>query len=152
MTPAQVSSGFEERLIYSVREPIGIVLCITPFNHPLNQVLHKIIPALAANNAVLLKPSKKSPITALKTVNLLYRAGIPENMLQIITGEDSILGQSLVSHPEINMISFTGSVKAGETISSMCGIKNNPSCFSFPTHLLSAHKREPCSFTIPFIF
>ena len=94
-----------------------------PFNHPLNQVLHKIIPALAANNAVLLKPSKKSPITALKIVNLLYRAGIPENMLQIITGEDSILGQSLVSHPEINMISFTGSVKAGETISSMCGIK-----------------------------
>jgi len=123
MTPAQVSSGFEERLIYSIREPIGIVLCITPFNHPLNQVLHKIIPALAANNAVLLKPSKKSPITALKIVNLLYRAGIPENMLQIITGEDSILGQSLVSHPEINMISFTGSVKAGETISSMCGIK-----------------------------
>ncbi len=123
VTPAQVSHGFEDRLIYSIREPIGIVLCITPFNHPLNQVVHKIGPAIAAGNAILLKPSKKSPLTALKIVELLYKAGIPENMLQIITGEDSVLGESLVSQSEVNMISFTGSVRAGEIISSMCGIK-----------------------------
>ena len=123
VTPAEVSHGFENRLIYSIREPIGIVLCITPFNHPLNQVIHKIGPAIAAGNAILLKPSKKSPLTALRIVELLYKACIPENMLQIITGEDSVLGESLVSNPEVNMISFTGSVKAGETISSMCGIK-----------------------------
>ena len=121
--PSGVSKGFEDKFIYSFREPLGIVLCITPFNHPLNQVIHKIIPALAANNAVLLKPSKKSPLTAQRLVNLLYSAGIPENMLQIITGEDSELGNHLVSHPEINMISFTGSVNAGRQISSMCGIK-----------------------------
>jgi aldehyde dehydrogenase (NAD+) len=123
VTPAEVSHGFEDRLIYSIREPIGIVLCITPFNHPLNQVIHKIGPAIAAGNAILLKPSKKSPLTALKIVELLYKAGIPENMLQIITGEDSVLGENLVSRPEVNMISFTGSVRAGEIISSMCGIK-----------------------------
>lgn len=122
-TPTQISKGFEDRLIYSIREAIGVVLCITPFNHPLNQVVHKILPALASNNAVLLKPSKKSPLSALKIVNLLIRAGIPDNMLQIITGEDAVLGEHLVSHPDINMISFTGSVKAGKAISAMCGIK-----------------------------
>ena len=123
MIPTNVSEGFEKRLIYSIREPIGIVLCITPFNHPLNQVIHKIIPALAVNNPVLLKPSKKSPLTAQKLVEILYEAGIPENMLQIITGEDSVLGSHLVSHKDINMISFTGSVNAGKIISSLCGIK-----------------------------
>lgn len=123
ITPSEISKGFNGRLIYSIREPIGIVLCITPFNHPLNQVVHKIIPALASNNAVLLKPSRKSPLSAIKIVELLYEAGFKKEMLQVITGEDSVIGKDLVSNKHINMISFTGSVNAGEIISSNCGIK-----------------------------
>ncbi len=123
ITPSEISEGFHEKLIYSIREPIGIVLCITPFNHPLNQVVHKIMPALASNNAVLLKPSRKCPLTAKKLVDLLYDSGFPKEMLQIITGEDAVIGKELVSNPDINMISFTGSVPTGEKIAAWSGIK-----------------------------
>ena len=123
ITPSEISEGFHDKLIYSVREPIGIVLCITPFNHPLNQVVHKIMPALAANNAVLLKPSRKCPLTAIKLIELLYDSGFPKEMLQIITGEDAVIGRELVSNPDINMISFTGSVPTGKKIAAWSGIK-----------------------------
>lgn len=123
ITPSEISEGFHDKLIYSRRDPIGIVLCITPFNHPLNQVVHKIMPALAANNAVLLKPSRKCPITAQKLIELLYESGFPREMLQIITGEDAVIGKELVSNKYINMISFTGSVPTGEKIASWSGIK-----------------------------
>ena len=69
--PAEVSNGFDNKTIYSIREPLGIILFITPFNHPLNQVAHKICPAIAGNNAVVLKPSYKCPLTAKYFVKLL---------------------------------------------------------------------------------
>jgi len=121
--PSEVSDGFDDNVVYSIREPLGIVLCITPFNHPLNQVSHKICPAIAANNAVLLKPSIKCPLTAYNLVQLLYRSGLPKEMLQIVTGIDKNISKSLLTNNSISMISFTGSVQAGTTISNTCGLK-----------------------------
>jgi len=116
-----VSSKVHKNII--IREPVGIICCITPFNHPLNQVVHKICPALAANNAVVLKPSEKSPLTAIKFAELLFENGLPEKMLQVITGESSIVGPALIQNPNIDMISFTGSTHIGGLIMRSCGIK-----------------------------
>jgi aldehyde dehydrogenase (NAD+) len=121
--PNNPSADIQSDLIYSVREPCGVVAAITPFNHPLNQVVHKVCPALAANNAVLLKPSDKCPLTALKFVELLYEAGVPEEMLQCLTGTVSSLGERFVSDPRIDMVSFTGSTAVGEKITRTAGVK-----------------------------
>ena len=121
--PAEVADGFKNKTVYSIREPLGIILCITPFNHPLNQVAHKVCPAIAGNNAVLLKPSYKCPLTANHFVKLLYDAGVPNEMLQIVTGKDRNIGNILVTNNNISMISFTGGVESGNIISNTCGIK-----------------------------
>lgn len=121
--PAEVSEGFESKTIYSIREPIGIILCITPFNHPLNQVAHKICPSIAANNATLLKPSYKCPLTAIRFAELLYDAGLPIEMLQVVTGRDKKIASLLIKNEKVSMISFTGGVEAGKSISNACGIK-----------------------------
>ena len=121
--PSEVADGFKNKIVYSIREPLGIILCITPFNHPLNQVAHKICPALAGNNAVLLKPSFKCPLTAKHFIELLYDAGIPTNMLQIVTGKDKDIGDLIIKNKDISMISFTGGVDSGKIISNKCGIK-----------------------------
>jgi len=105
------------------REPIGLVGCITPFNHPLNQVVHKAGPAIAANNAVLLKPSEKCPLTAQALCKLFYEAGLPENMLQMVVGDGESVGRVITQSPEIDFLSFTGSTRIGELITQNAGLK-----------------------------
>ncbi len=106
-----------------IREPVGIVACVTPFNHPLNQVVHKVCPALASNNACLLKPSEKTPMTALMFVDDALKCGIPPEMLQIVTGDAALVGKQICQSNDISMISFTGSTKVGEIFTRNAGIK-----------------------------
>ena len=115
--------GGEKRRGYYYRFPIGVVLAITPFNDPLNLVAHKLGPAIAAGNSVILKPATVTPLSAIKLVEALLEAGLPPASIQVITGYGSEIGDPLVSDERVRMISFTGGVEAGKHIASIAGIK-----------------------------
>jgi glyceraldehyde-3-phosphate dehydrogenase (NADP+) len=115
--------GGEQRKGYYFRFPIGVILAITPFNDPLNLVAHKLGPALAAGNSVVLKPATVTPLSALKLAGAFLEAGLPPKMLQVIIGIGSEIGDSLVTNDIPRMISFTGGVEAGKRIASLAGIK-----------------------------
>lgn len=115
--------GGEKRIGYYYRFPIGIVLAITPFNDPLNLVAHKLGPAFAAGNSVILKPATVTPLSALKLGEALLKAGLPPKALNILTGYGSKIGDALVKDERIRMISFTGGLEAGKRIASLAGIK-----------------------------
>ncbi|PXX55582.1 aldehyde dehydrogenase (NAD+)/aldehyde dehydrogenase [Nocardia tenerifensis] len=105
-----------DRLALTVFEPIGIVAAITPFNRPLNQVVVKIAPAVAAGCAVVLKPSEKTPLTALAFAEILLEAGLPPEHLVVTTGEPGVIGAAIAGHPEIDMVTFTGSASTGRAV------------------------------------
>lgn len=115
--------GGEKRRGYYYRFPIGVVLAITPFNDPLNLVAHKLGPAIAAGNAVILKPATVTPLSAIKLTEALLEAGLPPQAIQLITGYGNDIGDPLVSDERVRMISFTGGVEAGKHIAAMAGIK-----------------------------
>jgi len=115
--------GGENRKGYYYRFPIGVVLAITPFNDPLNLVAHKLGPAIAAGNSVILKPATVTPLSAIKLVEAMVEAGLPPMAIQCITGVGSVIGDPLVSDERVRMISFTGGVEAGKHIASKAGIK-----------------------------
>jgi glyceraldehyde-3-phosphate dehydrogenase (NADP+) len=115
--------GSENRKGFYSREPIGIIAAITPFNDPLNLVAHKVGPALAAGNAIIVKPDSKTPLSALKLGQVLHAAGLPDGMLQVISGEGREIGSALVKDPRVRMISFTGGLETGEAIIRQAGIK-----------------------------
>lgn len=121
--PFDQRPGSEKRLGYYYREPIGIVGAITPFNDPLNLVAHKVGPALAAGNAIIVKPDSKTPLSALKLGRALYDAGVPAGVLQVITGPGGEVGDVLVTDPRVRMISFTGGVEVGAEIIKKAGLK-----------------------------
>ena len=108
-----------------VREPIGVVACITPWNYPLHQVMSKVAPALAAGCTVVLKPSEVAPFSALVLAEEIAATGFPAGVFNVVTGTGSVAGEALVSHPEVDMVSFTGSTAAGRRISALAaqGIK-----------------------------
>lgn len=112
-----------EKVGFTVRQPVGIVAAITPFNYPSLLVLHKIAPALAAGNAVILKPARTTPLTALALAQCFVDAGLPEGVLSVLTGAGSLIGDLLVSDPRIRKISFTGSTGVGERITQIAGVK-----------------------------
>ena len=118
-----ISPSGKARKIFTTREPLGLAVAITPFNHPLNQVVHKIAPAIAAGTPVILKPSEKTPLTAIKIVELLYEAGLPGYMLSVLLGPTSDVAEILVHDPAIELVSFTGSVAVGKKIASSAGYK-----------------------------
>ncbi|MCP4900466.1 MAG: aldehyde dehydrogenase family protein, partial [bacterium] len=115
--------GGEQRQGYFDRVPIGVVLAITPFNDPLNLVAHKLGPAIAAGNAVILKPATVTPLSALKLTEALLEAGLPPQVLQTITGYGSVIGDPLVADERVRMVSFTGGLEAGDRISRGAGLK-----------------------------
>ncbi len=115
--------GGEQRRGYYYRFPIGVVLAITPFNDPLNLVAHKLGPAIAAGDSVILKPATVTPISALKLAEAFLEAGLPPLTLQAITGYGSVIGDPLVKDERVRMISFTGGVEAGKRIAQLAGIK-----------------------------
>jgi len=114
--------GLEDRFGYYTKEPIGIVLAITPFNDPLNLVAHKVGPAIAAGCACILKPALETPYSALALANCLFDAGLPTDCLQVVLG-DGVVGDQLVSDDRVAMISFTGGAQTGEIITKKAGLK-----------------------------
>ena len=100
-----------------IKEPVGVVACITPWNYPLHQVVLKVAPALAAGCTVVLKPSELAPLTAFILAEVIDDVGLPAGVFNLITGIGAETGEALVAHPEIDMISFTGSTRAGRRIS-----------------------------------
>lgn len=121
--PFNAVPGSEDRVGYEVKVPIGIVVAITPFNDPLNLICHKLGPAIAAGNPVILKPSDYTPLVAIKFGEILHEAGLPKEMLSIITGSPEHFGDALVSDDRIRLISFTGGVEAAKVIQRKAGLK-----------------------------
>lgn len=115
--------GGEGRVGYYTYEPLGVIVCITPFNDPLNLVAHKLGPAIASGNSVILKPAEQAPLTALMLVQALIDSGLPEGIVNVLTGYGSDFGDYLVSHPSVSMVSFTGSVDVGEHVARAAGAK-----------------------------
>jgi len=115
--------GGEQRRGHFERVPVGVVLAITPFNDPLNLVAHKLGPAIAGGNSVVLKPATVTPLSALKLTEALVAAGLPPGVLQTLTGHGAVLGDRLVADPRVRMVSFTGGVEAGRRIASKAGLK-----------------------------
>jgi acyl-CoA reductase-like NAD-dependent aldehyde dehydrogenase len=112
---------FEEPIGNSlvVREPIGVVGCITPWNYPLHQIVAKVAPALAAGNTVVLKPSQVAPLSAFILAEVIDAAGLPSGVFNLVSGYGATVGEALVKHPQVDMISFTGSTGAGKKISEL---------------------------------
>jgi acyl-CoA reductase-like NAD-dependent aldehyde dehydrogenase len=115
--------GGEHRFGWTIREPRGVVAAISPFNFPLNLVSHKVAPALAGGNAVVLKPASTTPLTALRLAELLAEAGLPAGVLQVVVGSGSTIGQLMVTDERTNMVSFTGSPPVGRQIAKDAGMK-----------------------------
>jgi len=118
---------FEERVGNSVvvREPVGVVVAITPWNYPLHQIALKVAPALAAGCTVVLKPSEVAPFNAFALAEVIEAAGLPKGVFNLVTGFGQTVGEALVRHPDVDMISFTGSTRAGKRISELAaqGVK-----------------------------
>src|SRR6185437_9727464 len=113
MVPMDASQAGEGKLGFTLRRPIGVVGAISPFNFPLNLVAHKLGPALAAGNAVVLKPAGQTPISALKLAEILVEAGLPEGWLSVIPGPGFEVGNAIVEHELTRALSFTGSAGVG---------------------------------------
>jgi acyl-CoA reductase-like NAD-dependent aldehyde dehydrogenase len=113
----------QDKIGFTLRQPCGIVVAITPFNYPALLVLHKLAPALAAGNAVVLKPARTTPLTALALAACFVDAGLPDGVLSVLTGPGGALGDALVSDPRVRKISFTGSTATGERITRVAGVK-----------------------------
>ncbi|GAB2178768.1 phosphonoacetaldehyde dehydrogenase [Dongia sp. agr-C8] len=114
----------KKRRIYTQRDPLlGVISAITPFNHPLNQVAHKVAPSIATNNRMVLKPSEKTPLSALMLADVLYEAGLPREMFQVVTGDPKEIADSLLTDPNVDLITFTGGVSVGKYISAHMGYR-----------------------------
>ncbi|MGU3337151.1 phosphonoacetaldehyde dehydrogenase [Methylobacterium mesophilicum] len=119
-----VSPNGKARKIYTTRLPLlGVISAITPFNHPLNMVSHKLAPAIATNNRLVLKPTELTPLTALALADVLYEAGLPPEMLSVVTGNPSTMGDSMITDPDADLVTFTGSVRVGKHIANTAGYK-----------------------------
>lgn len=120
MDASPVSAG---RFGFYVRTPIGIIGAITPFNFPLNLVAHKVAPAIASGNSLVLKPATKTPLSSIKLAELLTEAGLPAGVLNLVVGSGATVGNRLVEDDRLAMITFTGSPPVGRDIKSRCGLK-----------------------------
>ena len=113
----------KQRKIFTQREPLKAISAITPFNHPLNMVAHKIAPAVATNNCMVCKPTELTPLTALLLADVLYEAGLPPEMFSVVTGLPEDIGDEMISNEHIELITFTGSVPVGKYIANNAGYR-----------------------------
>ncbi len=121
--PLDAAPGPGRQLGFTLRTPVGVVAAISPFNFPLNLVCHKVGPALAAGNAVIIKPATDTPLSALKLTEALLEAGVPPEGVQCVTGSGGEIGDALVRDPRVRKITFTGSRDVGEGIVKAAGLK-----------------------------
>ena len=114
----------KKRRVYTQRSPLlGVITAITPFNHPMNQVAHKVVPSVATNNRMVLKPSEKVPFSALLFADILYEAGLPPEMLSVMTGDPREIADELITNPLVDLVTFTGGVAIGKYIASKAGYR-----------------------------
>ncbi|WP_110113856.1 aldehyde dehydrogenase family protein [Bacillus sp. CGMCC 1.16541] len=121
--PVEAAPGSENRMAFTVRVPLGVIAAITPFNVPLNLVCHKVGPALAAGNSVVLKPAEVTSVCALMLAEVLTEAGLPAGYLQVVTGDGEEIGEALLANEDVRMFTFTGSPRVGEIIRSKAGLR-----------------------------
>jgi putative phosphonoacetaldehyde dehydrogenase len=113
-----------QRRVYTQRDPLlGVISAITPFNHPMNQVAHKVVPSIATNNRMVLKPSEKVPLSALLLADILYEAGLPPEMFQVLTGDPREIADELLTNSNIELVTFTGGVEIGKHIARTVGYR-----------------------------
>jgi aldehyde dehydrogenase (NAD+) len=107
----------KSRKVYTLREPLpGAISAITPFNHPLNQVAHKVAPSIATNNRMVLKPTEKTPLSALLLADVLYEAGLPPEMFSVVTGDPAEIADEMLTNADVDLVTFTGGVRIGKYI------------------------------------
>ncbi len=111
------------RKIFTKREPVRAISAITPFNHPLNMVAHKIAPSIATNNCMVCKPTELTPLTAISLADILYEAGLPPEMFQVVTGWPGQIGDEMITNDNIDIVTFTGGVPVGKMIATKAGFK-----------------------------
>ncbi len=121
--PCDITPHGRARRIYTTRQPLRLVSAITPFNHPMNQVAHKVAPAIATNTPVLLKPSEKTPLSAYWLAQAALDAGLPADALNVVNGPTTEVAELLVTHELVDMVTFTGSSQIGRQIASQAGYK-----------------------------
>lgn len=121
--PMDAAEGGEKRFGFTVRTSIGVVTAITPFNFPFNLVAHKVGPAIAAGNSMVLKPAEQTPISSLVLAEIFKEAGLPDGVLNIIPGKGDVLSESLTTHPHVKKVTFTGSVEVGHIIQQQAGFR-----------------------------
>ena len=114
----------KRRRVFTQRDPLlGVITAITPFNHPMNQVAHKVVPSIATNNRMVLKPSEKVPLSALLFADLLFEAGLPVEMLAVVTGDPSEIADELITSELVGLVTFTGGVAIGKSIACKAGYR-----------------------------
>ncbi len=123
VVPLDGGPGVTNKFGFTIRVPVGVVVAVTPFNFPLHLVSHKVGPALAAGNAVVVKPASDTPLSAVRLVEIVLEAGAPPEAVQILTGSGAEIGDALVSDPRVRKVTFTGSRDIGERICKQAGIK-----------------------------
>jgi len=121
--PFDAAPGGVGRIGYTVRKPIGIIGAITPFNFPMNLVAHKVGPAIASGNSIVLKPASQTPLSALYIAELFKEAGLPDGVLNVVTGSGSVVGEAIIKDDRVHMITFTGSPAVGIGIRNKAGLK-----------------------------
>lgn len=121
--PMDAAAHGKGRIGYTIRQPLGVIAAITPFNFPLNLAMHKVGPAIAAGNAILHKPASATPLSALHAASILVGCGLPVDALQVLVGPGAEIGDALVTAPEVKMVSFTGSAAVGLGLAAKAGMK-----------------------------
>ncbi|MEH7342570.1 aldehyde dehydrogenase family protein [Bacillus sp. JJ1532] len=122
--PMDAAPGGEGRLAYTVREPLGVIGAITPFNFPMNLVAHKVGPAIAAGNTIVLKPASQTPLSSYFLAELLQEAGLPSGAFNVVTGSGAVVGEKLIADDRVKKITFTGSPEVGIGIRNKAGLKH----------------------------
>jgi acyl-CoA reductase-like NAD-dependent aldehyde dehydrogenase len=117
------SANGKKRRAYTIKEPLRLVAAITPFNHPLNQVAHKVAPSIATNNVMVLKPTSRTPLSALRLARIAREAGLPDGMLTMVTGQAEEIGPVMWTHPDVELVSLTGGTEIGKRIAREMGYK-----------------------------
>lgn len=121
--PMDAAKGGENRFGFTIHTPIGVVTAITPFNFPFNLVAHKVGPAIAAGNSIVLKPAEQTPLSSLFLAEIFQEAGLPDGVLNIIPGKGEVLSEVLTTHPYVKNVTFTGSVEVGHIIQQQAGFR-----------------------------
>jgi len=117
------SANGRARRAYTVREPLRLIAAITPFKHPLNQVAHKVAPSIATNNVMVLKPTSRTPLSALYLARLMAEAGLPDGMVTMVTGDSAEMGSVMWTHPDVELVTLTGGTAIGKRIAAESGYR-----------------------------